>query len=36
MKVGVSITMINTSGKRDEDIYREELAIANMAEPLAK
>ncbi len=34
MKVGVSITMINTSGKRDEDIYRDELAIANMAEPL--
>jgi alkanesulfonate monooxygenase SsuD/methylene tetrahydromethanopterin reductase-like flavin-dependent oxidoreductase (luciferase family) len=34
MKVGVSITMINTSGKRDEDIYRDELAIADLAEPL--
>jgi alkanesulfonate monooxygenase SsuD/methylene tetrahydromethanopterin reductase-like flavin-dependent oxidoreductase (luciferase family) len=34
MKVGVSITMINTTGKRDEDIYRDELAVANLAEPL--
>ena len=34
MKVGVSITMINTSGKRDEEIYRDELAVADLAEPL--
>jgi alkanesulfonate monooxygenase SsuD/methylene tetrahydromethanopterin reductase-like flavin-dependent oxidoreductase (luciferase family) len=34
MKVGVSITMINTAGKRDADVYRDELALANLAEPL--
>jgi hypothetical protein len=34
MKVGISISMINTTAKRDEEIYRDELAIANLAEPL--
>src|SRR5271154_1950736 len=34
MKIGISISMINTNVKRDEEIYRDELAIANLAEPL--
>ena len=34
MKVGISISMINTTAKRDEEIYRDEMAIANLAEPL--
>ncbi len=34
MKVGLSISMINTTAKRDEEIYRDELATAELAEPL--
>jgi alkanesulfonate monooxygenase SsuD/methylene tetrahydromethanopterin reductase-like flavin-dependent oxidoreductase (luciferase family) len=34
VKIGVSLSMINTSGKLDSEIYRDELAIADLAEPL--
>ena len=34
MKVGVNVTMINPSGRPDDEIYQDELALIDLVEPL--